>query len=69
MGTIIQWGGKAIHQFDGLGFDNVKLPVTERMTSRFLMLPMHTALSNEDVEYICDCIHEFYVNYSSGQLN
>jgi len=24
------------------------------------MLPMHTALTDEDVGYICDCIVEFY---------
>jgi dTDP-4-amino-4,6-dideoxygalactose transaminase len=60
VGTIIQWGGKAVHQFNGLGFDNVRLPVVERMTSRFLMLPMHTALTDVDVEYVCDCIREFY---------
>lgn len=60
--TIIQWAGKAVHQFKGLGFDNIKLPVTEKMTSRFLMLPMHTALSDDDVEYICDSIREFYNN-------
>jgi len=60
VGTIIQWGGKAVHQFKGLGFDNVQLPVVEKMTSRFLMLPMHTALSDEDVGYVCDCIREFY---------
>jgi len=60
VGTIIQWGGKAVHQFKGLGFDDVHLPVTERMTSRFLMLPMHTALSDEDVEYICDSVRRFY---------
>jgi dTDP-4-amino-4,6-dideoxygalactose transaminase len=60
IGTIIQWGGKAVHQFKGLGFDHVRLPVTEKMTSRFLMLPMHTALINEDVDYICECIYGFY---------
>ena len=60
IGTIIQWGGKAVHQCKGLGLDNVHLPIVEKMTSRFLMLPMHTALTDEDVEYICDCIHQFY---------
>jgi dTDP-4-amino-4,6-dideoxygalactose transaminase len=60
VGTIIQWGGTAVHQLKGLGFDDVHLPVTDKMTERFLMLPMHTALSNEDVEYICDCILEFH---------
>ena len=60
VGTIIQWGGKAVHQFKELGFDDVCLPVVEKMTSRFLMLPMHTALTDEDVGYVCDCIKDFY---------
>ncbi|MFC1815637.1 DegT/DnrJ/EryC1/StrS family aminotransferase [Thermodesulfobacteriota bacterium] len=60
IGTIIQWEGKAVHQFKGLGFDNVKLPVVDRMTSRFLMLPMHTALTDEEVGYVSDRILEFY---------
>ena len=62
IGTIIQWGGKAVHQFKGLGFDNVRLPVVEKMTSRFLMLPIYTALTDEDVGYVCDCIKAFYVH-------
>jgi len=60
IGTIIQWGGKAVHQFKGIGFDNVHLPVVERMTSRFLLLPMYTALSDDDVMYICEQILAFY---------
>jgi dTDP-4-amino-4,6-dideoxygalactose transaminase len=64
VGTIIQWAGQAVHQFKGLGFDHVRLPVVEKMTSRFLMLPMHTALSDDDVVYICDCIRKFYADKS-----
>jgi dTDP-4-amino-4,6-dideoxygalactose transaminase len=60
VGTLIQWGGKAVHQLKGLSFDNVKLPVTEKMTSRFLMIPMNTSLTDEDIDYICDCIIKFY---------
>ncbi len=60
VGTIIQWGGKAVHQFKGLGFDDVRLPIVEKMTSRFLMLPIHTALTDEDVQYVCDCVKDFY---------
>lgn len=60
IGTLIQWGAKAVHQNQGLGFDDVRLPVTEKMTSRFLMLPMHTFLSDIDVEYICDKVRAFY---------
>jgi dTDP-4-amino-4,6-dideoxygalactose transaminase len=60
IGTIIQWGGKAVHQFKGLGFDGINLPVTEKMTSRFLMLPMNTSLTDEDIGYVCDHIIRFY---------
>jgi dTDP-4-amino-4,6-dideoxygalactose transaminase len=69
VGTIIQWGGKAVHQFQGLGFGNVNLPMVEKMTSRFLMLPMHTALTNEDVNYVCDCIINFYsADYTKSKI-
>lgn len=57
--TILQWGGMAIHQFSKLGFD-VSLPYTERMVERFMLLPMNTSLSDDDVHYVCDCIEEFY---------
>lgn len=57
--TILQWGGKTIHQFASLGL-NDNLPYTERMTSRFMLLPMNTALSNDDVGYIGTAIRRFY---------
>ena len=60
IGTLIQWGGKAVHQFKRLGFDELNLPITEKMTSRFLLLPMNTSLTNEDINYICDHIIKFY---------
>ena len=60
VGTLIQWGGKAVHQFKGLGFENVNLPKTEKFFTRCLMLPMNTTLIDEDVHYICGCIRKFY---------
>jgi dTDP-4-amino-4,6-dideoxygalactose transaminase len=60
IGTIIQWAGKAVHQFEGLGFESVTLPVVEKMTENFLMLPMHTALSDDDVNYVCNAVKGFY---------
>lgn len=57
--TIIQWGGKVIHQYRALGL-NCDLPKTELMSHRFMLLPMNTALSNEDVAYICKQILSFY---------
>ncbi|MBV6417035.1 MAG: dTDP-3-amino-3,4,6-trideoxy-alpha-D-glucose transaminase [Steroidobacteraceae bacterium] len=57
--TIIQWGGKTIHQFKELGL-NSDVPYTESMTGRFFLLPMNTSLSDDDVHYVCDKIHQFY---------
>ena len=59
IGTLVQWGGTPVHQFHELGFDET-LPATEKFFDRCFMLPMHTALSDEDVARICDTIHEFY---------
>jgi dTDP-4-amino-4,6-dideoxygalactose transaminase len=57
--TIIQWGGKAIHQFHNLGF-KVDLPRTTHLFTRCFLLPMNTALTNEEVDYICAQIRAFY---------
>lgn len=59
IGTILQWGGHTIHQFDALGL-NDDLPFTEQMTKKFMLLPLHAALSDEEVDYICKHIQTFY---------
>ncbi len=59
IGTLIQWGGKAVHEMKKLGFTQ-SLPFTEELFTRLLMLPMNTSLTDEDVDYVCDCIREFY---------
>jgi dTDP-4-amino-4,6-dideoxygalactose transaminase len=62
--TIVQWGGKVLHQFPRLGL-GARLPYADRMTRCFMLLPMNTALADEDVDYICDCIREFYQGRSA----
>jgi dTDP-4-amino-4,6-dideoxygalactose transaminase len=59
VGTIIQWGGKAVHQFEGLKLTGA-LPYTERMFTRCFMLPMNMTLGLEDVDYIAGVIRKFY---------
>ena len=59
IGTLIQWGGKGIHQFKQLGFTQ-KLPNTDKFFERCIMLPMNIFISDEDVEYICNSIKSFY---------
>lgn len=59
IGTLIQWGGTAIHQFTNLGF-NQECPNTDRFFERCIMLPMNVFISNDDVNYVCDKVIEFY---------
>ncbi len=59
VGTVIQWGGTPVHLHRELGFD-VQLPATERFFERCFMLPMHTALADDEVRRISDLIHAFY---------
>lgn len=56
----LPWGGKAVHQFESLGFGQVDLPRTEELFERCLMLPMYPELINEDVKFILDTIRCFY---------
>jgi len=59
VGTLIQWGGKAVHQWSKLGFTE-RLPHTEYLFTRMLLLPMNMELSDDDIQYICNCIRRFY---------
>ena len=59
IGTLIQWGGTAVHQFKQLGF-NQSLPKTEKFFERCIMLPMNIFISNKDIEYICETVIRFY---------
>lgn len=57
--TILQWGGHTVHQFEKLGLKGT-LPYTEKMTQRFMLLPMNTSIEPADINYICDLIIKFY---------
>ena len=59
IGTLIQWGGQAVHQLKALGFIQ-HLPYTDWLFKRMLMLPMNMSLSDDDVNYVCDNIRIFY---------
>jgi len=59
IGTLIQWGGKAVHQWENLGF-KAQLPKVELFFRRCIMLPMNMFIDDEDVIYICKKIKEFY---------
>ncbi len=57
--TLIQWGGKAVHQWEHLGFA-ITLPKVERFFQRCMMLPMNMFIDDDDVNYVCSKIREFY---------
>jgi dTDP-4-amino-4,6-dideoxygalactose transaminase len=59
IGTLIPWGGKAVHQWEGLGF-RVRLPYTESLFARLLLLPMNPSLGDDDVHIVCETIQDFY---------
>lgn len=59
VGTLVQWGGKAVHQFKKLGFTET-LPYTERLFERMLMIPLNLSLLDDDVHYVADSIRAFY---------
>lgn len=59
IGTLLQWGGKAVHQYPKLGL-KASLPVTERFFTRCIMLPLNTMLTDDDVDYVSGVIREFY---------
>jgi len=59
IGTLVQWGGKAVHQWEKLGFTE-KLPFTEKLFERMLLLPLNMSLHDDDVHVVSDAIHAFY---------
>lgn len=59
VGTLIQWGGKPVHQFTALGL-KADLPVTDRLFTRCLMLPMNMTLTDDEVTYVVRMIRDFY---------
>ncbi len=59
IGTLIQWGGSAVHQFPALGYRQ-SLPRTERFFTGCLMLPLNMMVSVDDARRVADTIRSFY---------
>jgi dTDP-4-amino-4,6-dideoxygalactose transaminase len=57
--TLIQWGGKAVHQWEKLGFRE-KLPFTEKLFGHLLLLPLNMFLTDDDVNLVADSVCAFY---------
>ena len=63
IGTLIQWGGKGVHQWEALNF-NLQIPGVEEFFMKCIMLPMNMFITDDDVHYVCDRIVEFYLKKS-----
>jgi len=57
--TLIQWGGKPVHQFTSLGFRSM-LPKTDELFRRCLMLPLNTMITDDEVSDVSNLIRRFY---------
>ncbi len=59
IGTLLPWGGKAVHQLESLRL-GARLPNTESLFERLLLLPMNISLTDDDIHAVCDAIERFY---------
>ena len=59
VGTILQWGGVALHQFHNLGFDQ-RLPRADRFATRSLLLPMNHLLTDAQIARVIDGVWTFF---------
>jgi len=50
----------ANHKQPGLGLSHFNLPHTERLAEQVISLPMYPELSREQIEYVIECVRDFY---------
>lgn len=60
IGTLVQWGGKGIHQWPHFKYTGPELPATNKFFEECIMLPMNVFLSDDDVHYVSETVHSFY---------
>ena len=48
------------HWHKNLGLSHFKLPYTERLAKEVISLPMYPELTNGQIEYVINCVKEFY---------
>lgn len=59
VGTLIQWSGQPLHHIKALGMTR-HLPKTDRVFERCLMIPIHMAMTDADVDHVANTIRTFY---------
>ncbi|RLB05275.1 MAG: DegT/DnrJ/EryC1/StrS family aminotransferase [Deltaproteobacteria bacterium] len=59
--VLISWP-RPLHHHKGLNLRRFHLSETERISKEVVSLPMNTEIDNEQVEYVIECIRDFYSN-------
>jgi len=57
--VLISWA-KPMHHHEALGLKHFSLPETEKISNEVVSLPMNTEISDKQVEYVIDCVRDFY---------
>jgi dTDP-4-amino-4,6-dideoxygalactose transaminase len=65
VGTLIQWGGKGVHEFGLPGIIEKDLSNARRIIASMLMLPMNQYMKPEQAVYVSNCIKDFYATANS----
>ena len=57
--VLVSWP-KPMHHHKALALGHFHLPVTERISREVVSLPLNTEISDEQVKFVIDSIHDFY---------
>ena len=49
-----------LHAEPAYGYTNLHFPITEEISKKGLWLPSTVTLTDDQIEYVCDCIRDFY---------
>ena len=61
IGSLVQWSGKAVHQFKSLNLES-NLPYTDSLFQELLMIPLNMSITDEEVLKVVAMIKDFYSN-------
>ena len=68
VGTIIQWGGLALHDLTGLGIA-CKLEEATRFFEETMLLPMNHMLNDEQVDYVIESVQQFFSERAGDMIS
>jgi len=51
---------KPLHRHDALGLERFSLPQTEKIAKEFIYLPINPEMNDEQVQYVIECLKNYY---------